>query len=155
MEILKVLGPSLITLLGIIIGWFLKDKSEKFRLQKESLLSTKRENYIKILTPFIRVLTGVKNNNELEVAIKEIQSFDYKQTAFNLMIFGSDSVTNSYNNLFQYLYQNQNATDHTPLLILFGKLLLEIRKEFGNKKTNLKELDMLKFLITDIDKLIK
>jgi hypothetical protein len=36
---------------------------------------------------------------------------------------------------------------------LWGQLLLEIRKDVGNKKTGLNELDMLRWLISDIEKL--
>ncbi len=36
-----------------------------------------------------------------------------------------------------------------------GKVILEIRKDLGNKQTTLTEFDMLRFLITDIDKLEK
>ena len=38
-------------------------------------------------------------------------------------------------------------------MLLWGRLLLEIRKDVGNKHTKLNELDMLRWLITDIDKL--
>ena len=38
-------------------------------------------------------------------------------------------------------------------LRLWGRLLLEIRKDVGNKDTELNELDMLRWLIKDIDKL--
>ena len=34
-----------------------------------------------------------------------------------------------------------------------GELLLEIRKDVGNKDTKLNEFDMLRWLISDIDKL--
>jgi hypothetical protein len=36
---------------------------------------------------------------------------------------------------------------------LWGKLLLEIRKDVGNKKTGLSEFDMLRWLISDIERL--
>lgn len=37
-------------------------------------------------------------------------------------------------------------------MLLWGKLLLEIRKSLGNKKTKLDEFDMLRAMIKDIEK---
>jgi len=38
---------------------------------------------------------------------------------------------------------------------LWGALLIEIRKSLGNKKTKLKEVDMLRGMIKDIDNFLK
>ncbi len=153
MELLKSVSPSLITIIGIIIGWYLKDKSEKLRIQKENLTEKKRENYLKILNPLIRVLVGVKNKGESDKAIKDLRSFDYNKIAFELMLFGSDSVVSAYNDYFQYIYQNVDGLNPKITFSLLGKILLEIRKDLGNSKTKLKELDMLRFMIKDIDKI--
>src|SRR5690606_26483827 len=132
----------------------LKDKSEKLKLQREQLIEEKRQNYEKILEPIIRLFVGTKGNKqELEKAMKQVQSFDYKKTAFQLMLFGSDSVVSAYNDYFQYLYKNENNLDPYVMLKALGKVVLEIRKDLGNDKTALKEYDMLRFMITDIDKL--
>ncbi|MFC5272059.1 hypothetical protein [Adhaeribacter terreus] len=152
MELLKTLGPSIITLVGIVIGWYLKEQSEKLRLQKEKLLETKRENYLKVLIPIIRIFAGIRNKNEMEKAIKEVQSFDYKQTAFHLMMFGSDGVVRAYNDFFQFLYNQPDTSSPKLMMTYLGRLVIEIRKDIGNNSTTLKELDMLRFMITDIDK---
>jgi hypothetical protein len=69
------------------------------------------------------------------------------------MYFGSDPVVKAYNNFFQYLYNNESNPEPAKMMSLFGKLILEIRKDLGNSKTKLAEFDMLRFMITDIDKL--
>jgi hypothetical protein len=153
MEWLQNIIPTLLVVTTGLITWFLKDKSEKLKFQREKLIEEKRLNYEKILEPIIRTLAGTQNKSELEKAIKQIKSFDYRKSAFQLMLFGSDSVVNSYNDYFQYLYQKGDKVDSYEMLNALGKVVLEIRKDLGNNKTALKEFDMLRFMITDIDKL--
>lgn len=69
------------------------------------------------------------------------------------MLFGSDNVVNAYNDYFQYLYKDDSEKNPIVMLNALGKVILEIRKDLGNDKTVLKEFDMLRFMITDIDKL--
>ncbi len=153
MEFVEKILPTLLVVAAGFITWFLKDKSEKLKFQREKLIEEKRLNYEKILEPIIRVLAGVKNKSEMDKALKQIQSFDYKKSAFQLMLFGSDNVVNAYNDYFQYLYKNESNMDPYKMLNALGKVILEIRKDLGNDKTALKEYDMLRFMITDIEKM--
>ncbi len=153
MEFIEKILPTLLVVAAGFITWFLKDKSEKLKFQREKLIEEKRLNYEKILEPIIRVLAGVKNKTEMDKALKQIQSFDYKKSAFQLMLFGSDNVVNAYNDYFQYLYKNESNLDPYKMLNALGKVILEIRKDLGNDKTALKEYDMLRFMITDIEKM--
>jgi len=153
MEFIEKILPTLLVVAAGFITWFLKDKSEKLKFQREKLIEEKRLNYEKILEPIIRVMAGVKNKAEMDKALKQIQSFDYKKSAFQLMLFGSDSVVNAYNDYFQYLYKNESNLDPYKMLNALGKVILEIRKDLGNDKTALKEYDMLRFMITDIEKM--
>lgn len=153
MEFVEKILPTLLVVAAGFITWFLKDKSEKLKFQREKLIEEKRLNYEKILEPIIRVLAGVKNKVEMDKALKQIQSFDYKKSAFQLMLFGSDNVVNAYNDYFQYLYKNESNLDPYKMLNALGKVILEIRKDLGNDKTVLKEYDMLRFMITDIEKM--
>lgn len=50
--------------------------------------------------------------------------------------------------------EDGNNKSPKQMLELFGKLLLEIRKSLGNKKTKLTKLELLKFTINDIDKIL-
>lgn len=155
MEFIENILPTILVVLTGLLTWFLKDKSEKLKLQREMLIEEKRNNYEKILEPLIRTLHGAKNDIELNKAIKQITSYDYKKQAFQLMLFGSDDVVNAYNDFFQYLYKNDNTIDAKEMLKSLGKVVLEIRKDVGNDKTILKEYDMLRFMISDIDSFSK
>lgn len=153
MDWLQNILPTLLVVSTGLITWFLKDKSEKLKLQREKLIEEKRANYEKILEPIIRTFAGAKDKVELAKAIKQVQSFEYKKSAFQLMLFGSDNVVNAYNDYFQYLYKDESEKNPIEMLNSLGKVILEIRKDLGNNKTVLKEFDMLRFMITDIDKL--
>jgi len=80
-------------------------------------------------------------------------SYEYRKTAFNLNLFGSDEVVRAYNALMQHTYEAESAEkqDPTKMMSLWGTLLLEIRKSLGNEKTKLDKLDMLRGMIKDID----
>jgi hypothetical protein len=153
MNIVSNLLPTVLVVLTGLLTWFLKDKSEKLKFQREKLVEEKRNNYEKVLEPIIRTFSGIKNKNEMLKATKQIQSFEYKKTSFQLMLFGSDAVVSAYNDFFQYLYKNESNLDSVEMLHYLGRVVLSIRKDLGNDKTVLKEFDMLRFLITDIDKL--
>lgn len=152
MDWLQNILPTVLVVSTGLITWFLKDNSEKLKIQREKLVEEKRNNYVKILEPIIRTLTGAKDKIELAKAIKHIKSFEYKKTAFHLMLFGSDSVVKAYNNYFQYIYKSDDM-DPKIMLEKLGEILLEIRKDLGNSKTKLDELDMLSFMINDIEQI--
>src|SRR5690606_1313175 len=153
MDFLENILPTLLVVSTGLITWYLKDKSEKLKLQREKLIEEKRRNYEKILEPIIRLFAGTKGNKqELQKAMKQVQSCEYKESAFQLMLFGSDNVVNAYNDYFQFLYKNGDNLDPFEMLRCLGKVILEIRRDLGNDKTALKEIDMLRFIITDIDK---
>jgi hypothetical protein len=155
MEFIEKILPTLLVVLTGLLTWFLKDNSEKLKLQREMLVEEKRNNYEKILEPIVRTLHGAKNEIELNKAIKQITSYDYRKQAFQLMLFGSDNVVNAYNDFFQYLYKNNDTIVAKEMLKALGKVVLEIRKDVGNSKTTLKEYDMLRFMISDMDLLSK
>lgn len=152
MEFIEKILPTLLVVLAGFITWYLKDKSEKLKLQRVKLIEEKRKNYEQILEPIIRLFAGAKGNEkELQKAMKQVQSFEYKKTAFQLMLFGSDSAVNAYNDYFQFLYKNEGNLDPYEMLKSLGKVVLEIRRDLGNENTALKEFDMLRFMISDID----
>jgi hypothetical protein len=153
LELINNILPSLFLIIGGVISWFLKDKSEKLKYQREKLLIEKRENYEKILEPIIRVFVGINNQQEMSKALKQIQSFDYRKTSFHLMMFGSGEVIHTYNDFFQFIYGDLSKEEPEMIMLSLGKVVLSIRKDLGNDKTVLKDYDMLSFMLSDIDRI--
>ena len=154
MDWLQILGPSLLMVLGGIITWFLKSRVEELRATEERLREERRKIYGQILDPYIRLFVDLKGQGPAQ-AIKKITSYEYRKTAFDLNLFGSDEVVRAYNALMKHTYEAESTGKQDPkeMMRMWGSLLLEIRKSLGNKKTKLKEFDMLRAMIKDIDSL--
>jgi len=154
MNWLQVLGPSLLMVLGGIITWFLKSRVEELRATEERLREERRKIYGQILDPYVRLFADLKGQGTTQ-AIKKITSYEYRKTAFDLNLFGSDDVVRAYNALMKYTYEVESTGKQDPkgMVRMWGSLLLEIRRSLGNKKTKLNELDMLRAMIKDIDSL--
>ena len=154
MNWLQVLGPSLLMVLGGIIIWFIKSHIEELRATEERLREERWKIYGQILDPYVRLFADLKGQGPAQ-AIKKITSYEYRKTAFDFNLVGSDNVVRAYNTLMKHTYEVESTGKQNPkeMMRLWGSLLLEIRKNLGNKKTKLDELDMLRAMIKDIDSL--
>ena len=153
MDWIRVLGPTLLVVAGGFITWLVQSRIERLRRLEETLREDRTEIYGKILEPYIRLLTDLSPKSQQQ-ASKVMLSLDYKRTAFNLVMLGSDEVVRSWNDFMQYLYRvgaEKEQDKGRELMRRFGALLLTIRKSLGNKKTDLDEIEMLRWLIKDID----
>ena len=80
---------------------------------------------------------------------------DYRRDTFGLSLMASDSVVKAYNEMFQNIYNRGESTEgsseefYRDVLKNLGNFLLEVRKDMGQSKTELKFLDMLESFITD------
>ena len=150
---IEILGPTLLVITGGIISWLIQTRINKLNTLQEELRKKRIQKYNDIINPIILMYS--KSGGGAEKAAKAIASYEYRKAAFELNFWGSDSVVNAYNDLMQFIYKREKReqlpTDTIDLLTYLGSLLLEIRKDVGNKKTVLGSKDMLKSLITDID----
>jgi hypothetical protein len=149
-----VLVPPLLMVLGGIVTWFIKSRVEELRATEARLSEERRKVYTEILEPYIRIFTD-SSGKGAAAALKKMLSFEYRRTAFEFALFGSDDVIAAYNTLMKLTYEGEapENRDTKKMLECFGALLLEIRKSLGNKKTKLKQLDMIRAMIKDIDSL--
>lgn len=156
MNLLNALVPTLLVIVGGIITWFLKSKVEELRAAEENLRETRTKTYWEILEPYITLFSDTSEKARAGV-IKTITSPQYRKTTFQLCLLGSDEVVRAYNAMLQHMYEAERTgnQDVQELMRLWGALLIEIRKSLGNKKTKLKEVDMLRGMIKDIDDFLK
>ncbi len=152
MNLISALGPSLLIIIGGIITWLLKSRVEELKAAEENLRETRTKTYWDILQPYITLFSDTSEKSRAGV-IKTITSPQYRKTAFQLCLLGSDDVVQAYNAMLQHTYRAEQTgkQDSKELMRLWGALLIEIRKSLGNKKTKLKEVDMLRGMIKDID----
>jgi len=141
-----------IIIIGGISSWitlFLKSKIENLREMERRLNDKRWQIYIKVLEPYFILFSDIKGKG-VDNAIEKINTSKYRQSTFELNIFGSDEVVRANNKMYQFLYKNRDLSKKNTVVILFGKLILEIRKSIGNKKTKLDEIEMLESMIKDI-----
>ena len=86
----------------------------------------------------------------------KLTSSEYKKTTFESAVMGSDGVVGAHNCLMQHAFASERTGQQDPkrIITLWGNLLLEIRKNIGERKTKLKEKDMLRSMIKDIDEVL-
>ena len=146
--------PIVAAIIGIAV-WYFQSQINKIQKEKEKLQDERRKVYADILDPFIRTFAGIQNPQEAQKALRQITSYDYKKTAFEFTLLGSDDVVKSFNSLMVFFYNAQKIGKDNiqprEMIARWGKFLLELRKSLGNPKTALSEIDMLRSLIKDID----
>ena len=85
MDWLKILGPTLLMVLGGGITWFIKSRMEELQAIKEKLRKEQRDIYDQILDPYVRLFTDIKGKG-VEDALRKINSYDYKKTALSFTV---------------------------------------------------------------------
>jgi len=71
-----------------------------------------------------------------------------------LVLWASDDVLNCFINFRQTAFKIEEGNSNSKeLILIFGKLLLAIRKDFGHQNNRLKELSILGVFVTDIENL--
>ena len=58
MDWLQTIGPALLAVIGGIVGWFLKSRTDELRVVKKRLSSERRKVYSDLLEPFVVLLTN-------------------------------------------------------------------------------------------------
>lgn len=153
MDLLPILGPTLLTLIGGAIGWFLKSRYEAMQRQNEKLRDERASTYMAILEPFAKLFTDLSTKSQKQT-LDHLKSFDYRKTAFRLSLVGDDEVVLAWNQMWKRLYDVEQGSAEQKMIIRdFGNVLYAIRRSIGSKKTRLQESDMLQWLIKDIKKL--
>lgn len=153
--LITTVSAPILVFIGGLISWLLKTRKEELQAVEQRALERRIETYNKIMNPLIIMLSNKTDEKTKNKALDEIISVDYRRAGFNLVTFGSDEMVNSYNNMMQSFYKGE-ATDNPKLVMRkFASFILNVRKDLYNKNTKLKEWDMLKFMITDIEKLIE
>ena len=152
--LITALGVPILVAISGIVTWFLKTKKEELSAAEERARERRIETYKKLLHPFIVMLSNVGNEKVSTEAVNEVKSVEYREAAFNLMTFGSDDMVNTYNTMMQGFYKSDEQTESSTTLRNFAAFILSIRKDLYDKNTKMKDWDMLKFMIKDIDTIL-
>ena len=105
---------------------------------------------MRTLEPYIRLLTYADNKRKLEAAAKQVTSYEHRKALLEISFMGSDEVVRALNEYMQHAFHS-NSDDLVTSVERLCQLFLAIRKDLGNKETNLQPIDMLRSQIRDID----
>ncbi|WP_165750432.1 hypothetical protein [Cellulophaga sp. Z1A5H] len=151
--LITALGAPFLVLVGGLVTWFFKSRKEELQAIEERAMERRIQTYNTLLHPLIVMFANNSNQKVKDKAIAEIGSVEYRKAGFNLITFGSDEMVTAYNNMMQSFFKNESESNPKLTMKKFAQFLLSVRKDVYNKNTKLKEWDMLKFVITDIEKL--
>lgn len=155
-EVLITTVQIIIPLITLLIGIYFQKQRDKLLIEQETFFQKKRENYFRVIEPIVLMISNASNKKEQEKVIQKILTNEYRKEVLALSLYGNDLVVKAFNNLFQFIYNEEKLKENPTLLIpLLGKILVEMRKELGNKNTTLDEFGVLEFLIKDINDLKK
>lgn len=154
MEILELI-PIALTIFGSgsIIVVIIQYRYQKLQSLEEKLREERRKVYLDVLKPMIFLFKKQSKDEELFDIINDL---DYRRATVDLALIGSDDVVRAYGDLMQHFYSSDKKMPEDQIKIenikLVAKLLLTIRKDFSYSRTQLEPYDMLRHMITDLER---
>lgn len=129
------------------IGWLIRSAYEREERNRQAVSEARLDAYMGVIDPYIRILTGVRNPRETQKALRAVQQVEHRRHVFRIVLMAPDGVVQAYNKLMRATYADSPRT-----MLLFSRLLLEVRKDLGNRGTALEEADMLISQLKDVDR---
>lgn len=134
-----------VSILGVVISSIVSKIIEYRQNIKRYLYEKKEEPYSEFIEMVYKIQENVKKNKEYndKEMLDDIFSFSKKLT-----LWGSSKVIRKWL-AFREISQEQNDNPTDNLFIL-EEIIFEIRKDMGQKKSGLKQGDILAFFVNDI-----
>ena len=118
MDFVQILGPTALTI-GGAAGWWLKSKLEAAERRNEKLRDERAETYMAVLEPFARLFTDLSPESQ-KATMKKLQSFDYRKTAFRLVLIGDDNVVQAWNKMWKSVVKSKICCKFSPVTDVFS-----------------------------------
>jgi len=145
MEILAALTPVLVLLLGGV-GWLYRHERERRAAVERQLSEDKYNAYIELIDIFFDAFKHAKKGKSFDAQSSMERMIDANK---ELVMYGSDEVVKTY---FDWL---ASARSGTIDMELFGDVVIAIRRDMGNSKTELTSHDFLRMLLSDFDRALE
>lgn len=153
MDWVDIIVPIITALIGAFATYLVQKNLQEKRDIERRLSEKRHEMYMEVLDIFIGSIIGEYDAQQIR---EKAFSKERKKKNFDLALIGEDSVIKAYNELLDYsidLKQDEKIRKKYEEIRLFARLLLEIRKSLGYKKTKLTDVDILRPFIKDANKL--
>ena len=137
------ISPLVWPALTAAAGWFVRSWIERSRAHERLLAEQKREQYFQLLD-FMNEIISSGGDEPDEARINE-----WRRWALRLALVGSDDVVQKWN-------AARAGAKHGGLsnALLWGDLLLSMRKDCGHFGTQLDVRDMLATFVNDLDEAV-
>lgn len=134
-----------VSILGVVISSIVSKIIDYRQNIKRYLYEKKEEPYSEFIELVYKIQENVKKNKEYndKEMLDDIFSFSKKST-----LWGSSKVIRKWL-AFREISQEQN-NNPTDNLFILEEIIFEIRKDMGQKKSGLKQGDILAFFVNDI-----
>ena len=139
MEINVEILVALIGAIALLIGYLIQRQNEL----KLKITETKKEAYAEFLNEFTESVVAIMHDTEIE--IDQMTSDRQRMHARDqLLLYASDNVIKAYDNWIKYTNENPEGHGDRTEVGLFGKLLLEIRRDIlGKTKLTVEDINNL------------
>lgn len=142
----KTINPTLITVISGGIGYAMSKFYEDLKESKQRIYEQKRVVYRNLLLPFIEVLKNTKIKGS-SAKFSDKQIANAMDAAIDNILYGSDEVIKLYGIFRNNSLNNTDSHSQAITLKLLAHLLKAIRKDLGNRMTNLTEVEILRMFI--------
>ena len=146
---LQLIIPLITLLLGGGVTYFVQSRITAHRIEIEKLRDDRRKVYLGYLKPIIKTWSAAVQGGNVQEVASLFTSAEFRERLFEINLMGSDEVVKAVNSMMQAIYLGE--PDTKKIMMVFGELLLAIRRDLGYDNTQLDAFDMLASQITDID----
>lgn len=148
----------LIIALGIVSGWvgaWFRMHLAHRNLELQRLYDARSKMYMEVIDPYIKTFLAAKSAQAQKQLEKQMVSYEYRKAMTELTLLGSDEVVHAVNRFMTVANAMEGGSkdQQRDLMSAWGDLYLAIRRDLGNRSTQLGPADMLRHSITDIDTL--
>lgn len=157
----KEFGGQLLLVLGgaggaIVTNYFTKLQESRLRLEQ-----ARREQKIVVYRDFLELMFeiiqgGQESKKQKKEGLSEDQLDRLRVQVPRMLMWAPDPVLKAYSEWFKAVYSRVHLggdEEAADLLLLFERLLFEIRKDVGYINAGLRTCDLLGVFVTDIQKL--
>lgn len=142
----KNINPTLITVISGGIGYAVSKFYEDLKESKQRIYEQKRVVYRNLLLPFIEALKNTKIKGS-SAKFSDKQIANAMDAAIDNILYGSDEVIKLYGLFRNNSLNNTDSHNQAITLKLLAHLLKAIRKDLGNRMTDLTEVEILRMFI--------
>ncbi len=121
------------------LGYVVKRQHDQIKEIKLRLSDRKHDLYLKMYNLIFDLVKGQKSN-KTKTASEEIMADNIIEIKKELLLYAPDNVVKQFIIWNRYNNNNPGSSDHFKY---FLKAMLLLRKDMGNSKTEIKEIDYL------------